>query len=119
MLDLDPRSSAILKAIFTRYAPLAEVWAFGSRVSGKAHGASDLDLLIRTPSALHQPITNMPDLQSAIEESSVPFLVDLHDWALLPAALRRGIEQAHCLFLSPGLCGFTHEPSPPEVQFEQ
>lgn len=103
MLDLEPRSSIILKAIIRSHMPNAEVWAFGSRVTRKAHAASDLDLVIRTPGALHQPASNMATLQSAIEESSVPFLVDLHDWALLPQAFQMEIEREHCVFVSPAV----------------
>lgn len=103
MLDLDLRTSIILKAIFKSHAPLVEVWAFGSRISRKAHATSDLDLVMRTPGALDQPILNVAEIQSAIEDSSVPLLVDLHDWALLPQTLQREIEIAHCVFTSPVL----------------
>lgn len=101
MIDIEPRSAIILKAILRTHVPSAEIWAFGSRVVRRAHAASDLDLVIRTPGALHQPVTNMADLQCAIEDSSVPFIVDLHDWALLPPTFQRQIEQSHIVFLTP------------------
>ena len=101
MLDLDPRSAIILKALIRSHVPFAEVWAFGSRVTRKAHAGSDLDLLIRTPGALHQPVPNLAGLKSAIEESSVPLLVDLHDWALLPGPFQKEIERAHVVFVTP------------------
>ncbi len=39
-----------------------EVWAYGSRVNGKAHQGSDLDLVIRTPNLQTLPIEIFLDL---------------------------------------------------------
>ena len=103
MIDIEPRTAILLKAILRTYVPSAEIWAFGSRVVGKAHASSDLDLVVRSPGALDRPVANMGELYSAIEESSVPFIVDLHDWALLPPAFQRQIEQSHIVFLAPVL----------------
>lgn len=119
MLDLDLRTSIILKAIFKSHAPLVEVWAFGSRVSGRAHVTSDLDLVMRTPGSLDQPIPNVAEIQSAIEDSSVPLLVDLHDWALLPQALQREIEMEHCVFSSPTLSSLSPAVQRTEAHHEQ
>lgn len=102
MIDLRPRDAIVLKAIFRTYAPLAEVWAYGSRVSGKGHAASDLDLAVRNTTALDVPATNLATLRSAIEDSSLPLLVDLHDWALLPETFRRHISNSHSV--APGQC---------------
>ena len=101
MLDLEPRTSIILKAIFRNHAPLAEVWAFGNRITSRAHASSDLHLVIRTPGALDQPVSNLADLQRAISKSSVPLFVDLHDWAAMPEAFQTKLEREHYIFLSP------------------
>jgi uncharacterized protein len=77
--------SKSLLHLLNQHASEAEVWAFGSRVSGVGHVCSDLDLVLRNPSDLKKPTEGSVDLKVAIEASNVPFLVDIHDWAHLPA----------------------------------
>ena len=36
-----------LLLIFENYCPKAEIWAYGSRVDGRAHEGSDLDLCVK------------------------------------------------------------------------
>lgn len=38
-----------LQTLLAQYVPQAEVWAYGSRVTGGAHEGSDLDVVLRTP----------------------------------------------------------------------
>lgn len=82
-------------AIFETVPIPIEVWAYGSRVNGKAHEGSDLDLVIRTPTLQKMPIDVFIDLKEKIEESNIPILVDLFDWARLPENFHRNIEQQH------------------------
>ena len=48
-----------LLQIFASVAVPFEVWAYGSRVNGRAHEGSDLDLVIRSPNAAlpHRTLT--------------------------------------------------------------
>ena len=46
MLDLAPHHKALLLAILNTHLPGARVWAFGSRVTGRARPFSDLDLAV-------------------------------------------------------------------------
>ena len=47
---LQARHRAMLDDLLGRFLPpTAEVWAYGSRVTGEAHEASDLDLVVRRP----------------------------------------------------------------------
>ena len=48
-LDLPLRYRTQLEALLREHVPDAEVWAFGSRVNGSSHEASDLDLVLRDP----------------------------------------------------------------------
>ena len=48
-LDLRPGHLAMVRALLEAYLPEAEVLAFGSRVHGDGHEASDLDLVVRRP----------------------------------------------------------------------
>lgn len=68
-----------VSAILQRYLLQYEVWAFGSRVTGKAKPYSDLDLAIISERAL--PLTLLAEVAEAFSESDLPWKVDLVDWA--------------------------------------
>ena len=72
--------------------PGVEVWAYGSRVNGRSHDGSDLDLVLRGP-ALEPLDGGFYDLLEAIEKSNIPILIQAHDWAMLPESFHRGIER--------------------------
>jgi len=95
MLELPESYLQILKPILQAYAPDAEVWAYGSRVSGHAHKTSDLDLVLRNPAVLTSPQKMLVELRAAISESGLPILVDVMDWARIPQAFREEIEREH------------------------
>lgn len=78
--------------IFSSVAIPIEVWAYGSRVTGTAHEGSDLDLVIRTPDLAPLPIPVLTELRTKIQESNIPILVELFDWARLPESFHRNIE---------------------------
>lgn len=98
--------------IFSSINTPITVWAYGSRVNGKAHSGSDLDLVLRTadlkPIASHQLNT----LCEKITESNIPILVELRDWALLPNNFHNNIESNYeVLFSSQDL--IVNEPKMP------
>ena len=101
-LDLSERHQQMLLALLARHVPTAEVWAYGSRVTGGAHEGSDLDLVLRQPDDLQQPAAGWQALRDALQDSILPMLVEVHQWANLPAAFQRNIEadyivlQARC-----------------------
>lgn len=86
---------ALLRELLHQHVPQAQVWAYGSRVSGGAHEGSDLDLVLRTPSNLAASCEGWMELKSAQEESTLPILVDVHDWAYLSVEFRRNIEREY------------------------
>lgn len=71
------------------------MWAFGSRVDGRAHAGSDLDLVIRPATDAPLDPRRAATLRSAFAESSMPILVDVLSWTQLPEAFRRAIEHQH------------------------
>lgn len=91
---LSPRHMEILLSLLQRHIPDAEVWAYGSRVSGDCHEASDLDLVVRNPGVLTEPF-DLSGLKEALVESNLPIRVDLVDWARIPDPFRREIERAY------------------------
>ena len=48
-LHLSARHRASIEALVRKHVPGVEVWAYGSRVSGRSHDGSDLDLVLRGP----------------------------------------------------------------------
>ncbi len=80
----------LLKRILSTYLPDTEIWAFGSRVCGQPTPASDLDLV-----AFSQDDNALFLAREALEESDLPFRVDLLQWSNLPENMRRQIQQCY------------------------
>jgi uncharacterized protein len=100
-LQLAARHLTLLQALLAQHVPEAEVWAFGSRVTGGAHEGSDLDLVLRNPPNLSLPITGWALLREALQNSMLPMLVEIHDWAHLPAAFHSQIEREYVVVQRP------------------
>jgi len=94
-LDLPQKYLEQVKAIIRNHIPHAEVWAYGSRVTGDGHEASDLDLVLRNPQNLHEETTALYNLKEAFTESNLPIRVDIMDWARIPVSFYSEIERAH------------------------
>lgn len=99
MLDLQPRHLSIVRHILAEHASDAEVWAYGSRVTGRAHEGSDLDLVIRTPEGTGEPAAA---LHSAFADSALPFLVDVHLWHDLPPSMQADVQARHVILQAHG-----------------
>ena len=97
VLDLPERYLSTLLGLLERYVPGAEVWAYGSRVSGEAHEGSDLDLVLRNPAGLEKPVSNLSALMGALKESDLPIVVDVVDWAEIPETFRDEIERGYVM----------------------
>ena len=91
-LALPRRYRDQLEALLSKHVPGVEVWAYGSRVNGRSHEGSDLDLALRGP-ALEPLDGGFYDLLEAIEKSNIPILIQAHDWAMLPESFHREIER--------------------------
>ena len=93
-LDLPLRYRDQLEALLREHVPDVEVWAYGSRVNGRSHDGSDLDLVLRSPTL--EPLGDgYMDLVEVLEQSNIPILVQAHDWAMLPESFHREIERGY------------------------
>lgn len=72
-----------------------EILAYGSRVYGVCHDGSDLDLVIRDKENPEKPYAEFARLRSLFQESDIPILVDIQDWALLPDDFRKEIDKRY------------------------
>ena len=98
-VDLELQHRRILDDILQRHLPDREVWAYGSRVSGRSWRYSDLDLVVMGDEPL-QAITAVY-LREALSESRLPMLVDIADWHRIPRHWRDEILRCYAVIHSP------------------
>ena len=91
MIDIHPDHWAIVRDILQKNVPQYEVWAFGSRATGKAREFSDLDLVIITDKPLSLDVS--ASLSYDFSESDLPWKVDVADWAVTSESFRKIIER--------------------------
>ena len=99
-LDLPASYRRELEALLREHVPDCDVWAYGSRINGQSHDGSDLDLVLRTPNLEGVSDKSFFALIEALEESSIPILVQPHDWAVLPESFHREIERDYVVLIS-------------------
>ena len=94
-LHLPPRHRKGIVALLHKHLPGVEVWAYGSRVNGQSHNGSDLDLVLRGPQLAEIDTSRLADFIEALQDSTIPFLVEVRDWARLPESFHHEIEREH------------------------
>jgi len=95
-IDLGPSQRKELLSLIARYLPNVEVWAFGSRVKWTARSNSDLDLVAFAKSEDEERISR---LKEALEESSLPFRVDLLVWDNIPDGFKKNIRERYVVLV--------------------
>ena len=90
-IDITSEDWDIISAILQKHIPNKTVWAFGSRVTGKAKPYSDLDLVIVSETPLSLDLS--ASLEHEFTESDLPFKVDIVDWATTNVGFRKIIEK--------------------------
>lgn len=73
-----------LKSILKKTVPNAKILAYGSRVNGSAHAGSDLDIAVKGDG-------DIAALKAALENSNIPFLVDVVQFDNLPDSFKKEI----------------------------
>ncbi len=71
--------------------PTVTAWVYGSRVNGEAHDTSDLDMVLRSADLSPIQLNDLADFFEACRESTIPILVEAHDWARLPTCFHEEI----------------------------
>ncbi|MCY3995326.1 MAG: nucleotidyltransferase domain-containing protein [Rhodobacter sp.] len=95
VLHLHDRHRELLLRLLREHLPGVDAWVYGSRVNGRSHDGSDLDLVLRGPGLQELPPGRLADFADAVRESNIPFLVEARDWARLPERFHREIEREH------------------------
>ena len=91
----------MLKDILRAHVPEVEIWAYGSRISGRNHDGCDLDLVLRSPELKEIPLSKLVDLEEALRELTIPFLIEALDWARFPASFHREIARDYVVLMGP------------------
>lgn len=100
-MHVTPEERKIIDDILQFYAPGQEIWAFGSRVTGKrVKKFSDLDLVIISEERM--PVRHWARVKDAFELSPLPFRVDVLDWATVSPEFRKIIEAQYEVVQSAG-----------------
>lgn len=89
-LFIDKKYLDEIIAIISKTYPKSIVWAYGSRVDRSAHEGSDLDLVVRD---FGQDSGYISELKDELNDSDVPFLIDIFDFARLPESFQKEIEK--------------------------
>jgi len=98
-IDISPSDLGIVRDILRRHILDREVWAFGSRVTGKAKPYSDLDLVLMGDTPLGLSVSAA--LSHDLSESDLPFKVDVVDWATTSQRFRDIITANRVTVLAP------------------
>jgi predicted nucleotidyltransferase len=101
LVDLPLQHMQTLLRRLAEHTPQAEVWAFGSRINGTGHEGSDLDIVLRTPADLKHSTEGYFELKEALQESSLPILIEMHDWAHLPVSFHVEISRRYVVLQEP------------------
>ena len=103
-LHLKPLHRQVIEDLAGRHLPGVEIWAYGSRVNGQSHEGSDLDLALRGPKLAEIPSSQLGYFQEALQESTLPFLVEARDWARLPERFHGEIQRNYAVLVSKEGC---------------
>jgi len=110
-LFLRDKDKQRLQRLIADYLPGITVWSYGSRVTGEAHEASDLDIVLRSKDLSPIPTHQFKRFIEAVRESNIPILIDAHDWVHLPASFHKEILKNHVELNTVVSVGYTNEAS--------
>ena len=80
-------------------API-EIWAYGSRVNGDSHDASDLNLVIRRANLTAVDWQELMNFKEKLQHSNIPILIQSFDWNSLPESFHRNILKNYVVIFS-------------------
>ena len=95
-LDLALTYEEVIREILKKHIPNAEIWAFGSRARWTAKDTSDLDLAIISDEKTPSKILTL--LKMELEDSDIPFKVDILDWQGISEEFQTIIKEEYVVF---------------------
>lgn len=91
MLLRDKDKDEILRLANLAFSTPLKIWAYGSRVNGTAHDASDLDLVIIAENQNSLDINEFIKFKELLVESNIPIIVQVVDWYRIPKSFHKNI----------------------------
>ncbi len=91
-IDITAEQRKTVLALIKRHLPNTTAWVYGSRAKWTSRPQSDLDMVVFATSEQNGQVA---DLREALEESDLPFQVDLFVWDSVPEQFRKRIEREH------------------------
>lgn len=93
MINISPEHLETIKRILAKHVGGCEVRAFGSRVAGKTKAYSDLDVAVIANNKIKRRVKML--LREALEESDLPFRVDIVDYNAVSDEFRAIIDSKY------------------------
>ena len=91
-LDITSEERKTVLSLLAQHLPETAAWVYGSRAKWTSRSQSDLDLVVFPTPAQRKRVG---DLREALEESNLPFRVDLFVWDEVPDTFRERIHASH------------------------
>lgn len=95
-IDITTDQRKMILGLLAHHLPNVTVWTYGSRIKGKTRAQSYLDMVVFTA---HGQETHVANLKEALEESNLPFRVDLFRWDEVPENFRDTIQKEHIVLV--------------------
>ena len=96
-IDITTEQRRILLALLQKHLPDTRTWVYGSRIRFTSRKNSDLDMVVFADRGQKRQVG---DLREALEESDLPFRVDLFVWDNIPELFRKRIEADHATLVA-------------------
>ena len=81
MLDLREKDHLLVCDIARKcFNKDTKIWAYGSRVKGNSHDASDLDLVVKTSSKNDLFLEQLINFKQSLQDSDLPIAIQVLDW---------------------------------------
>jgi len=95
---IDKKYKDLFLRIITKHAPTCKVYLFGSRAKGTHAESSDVDLAIDCGNEISPQIMGL--IKESIEESVIPYFVDVVDFNVADEELKKQIIKHGILWKS-------------------
>lgn len=88
-------NKAICKIAEESFSTPIEILAYGSRVNGDSHDASDLDIVIRKSINTEIIWDEFIEFKERLDDSTIPILIQSFIWKMLPETFHKNILQKY------------------------
>ncbi|WP_252179626.1 nucleotidyltransferase domain-containing protein [Endozoicomonas sp. 4G] len=98
MIDLREKDRKSVCDLASQIFPCGTIlWAYGSRVKGTHHDASDLDLVVHFPDGQDDidSFNQLATFNEALRDSNIPIIVQVLSWSAIPESFKTNIKSCY------------------------